>query len=256
MSYKKQEGICHICGKLLKLSKEHIPPKSSGNIHNVKYHTWDEILAEDFLTGKKDLKDMKFHISQGGMKLPTLCETCNNTTGELYVRDYSELANFAIIGLNQIQQDKSLNHFIEFTYKVKPLNFLKEVVAMLCSVLDPQTVKKHKLGEYVLDKNLRDLPKDVNIFMYLSTTKNGYLRSSPLMIIGDAQKGKKLFLSELSVPPFGFFISFSKNCEIDNMLKINNMSAYNYNEETEFNFYLPLLRPVEFPLQFEGYKLI
>lgn len=249
-------GICHICGQTKELSQEHIPPKSSGNCSTVKFYTSNEFLADDILSGEKSLADKKYTQSQGGLKLQTLCKSCNNVTGANYVSAYSDFANGVRNGLSKINQDKCLNNYLQFNGKLKPLNFLKEVLAMFCSILPLETVADYKFGHYVLDKDLQEYEnKEFDLYMYLSTTHRGSYRFSPPSVIGNFITEKQLICSELSAPPLGFVLSLSPKTSLS-LQSIKNFNQFKLNEEVECSFTLPLLRPLELPLIFEKYSLL
>lgn len=252
---KKVIGKCHICGQTLELSQEHIPPKSSGNKLTVKFYTGDELLADDVLSGRKTLAEKKYHQSQGGLKMQTICESCNNVTGANYVTAYSDFSNGVRNGLVKINQDKSLNNILHFNCKLKPLNFLKETIAMFCSALPCETVDMYKFGQYVLDKDLQKFPNDdFDIYMYLSTTQKGSFKFSPPFATGNLLQKKMIVCSEISVPPLGFILSLSPKTTIS-LPSIKEFSHCKFDEEKECTFDLPLLRPLEFPLIFEKFSL-
>ena len=75
---KEVYGQCHICGKYGKLSFEHIPPQAALNNGQVKAYSGEEIL-KTFHGEKATYQNM-----QRGMGRFSLCEKCNNTTGQWY----------------------------------------------------------------------------------------------------------------------------------------------------------------------------
>lgn len=252
----KIKGKCHICGQIAEMSQEHIPPKSSGNKLTVKFYTSDEFLADDVLSGEKTLADKRYRQSQGGLKMQTICETCNNITGANYVPTYSDFANGVRYGLSKINQDKCLNNFLQFNCRIKPLNFLKEVLAMFCSVLPHETVEIYKFGQYVLDKNMQEFENDeFDLYMYLSATQNGKYKFSPPAGTGNFLQNRMVVCSELSAPPLGFILSLTPETKLS-LPSIKHFNKFKLDEENEYSFTLPLLRPLEFPLLFEKFSLL
>lgn len=75
-------GQCHICGKYGKLSFEHIPPEAALNKGQVKAYSGEEILKT--FHGEK----ARYQNMQRGMGRFSLCESCNNTTGQWYAATY------------------------------------------------------------------------------------------------------------------------------------------------------------------------
>ncbi len=82
---KKHPGICALCGKYFDdLSFEHIPPRSAFNKLSARAFS-----GEDFI-GSTDvpweLKHLPYDDLQRGTGKYSLCNTCNNFTGVLYVK--------------------------------------------------------------------------------------------------------------------------------------------------------------------------
>lgn len=243
---------CHICGKLKGLSWEHIPPKSSGNKITIKYYTADELLAKDVLSGETDLNNKRFHLSQNGLKMQTICDDCNNVTGSYYVPAYSNLSNLIRYALSAINQIDNLNKSIKIQCKVKPLNFLKEVIAMFCSILPQYTVNLYKFGDYVLNKEQQDFENNnFDIYMYWSTTIKGYYKYIPITGIFNPYKGYT-GCSEISAPPLGFILSLKPDTKIK-LPSLKKMKDFKYDEVVELSFSTQLLRPIGLlPMKYEN----
>ncbi len=174
-----------------------------------------------------------------------------------YVPAYSDFANKIKCGLLNIDQVKSLNHMLQIECKLKPLNFIKEVIAMFCSLLPNETVDIYKFREFVLDRNEKEFANnDFELYMYLSVTKNGILRFSSPSATCEFGNREQFFCSEISAPPFGFIMSFNPEKEIK-LPSIKNMCSYNIDDEIEFKFSLPLLKPITIlSLNYERYSLV
>lgn len=81
---KNKIDNCNICGKLLPLTWDHVPPKFCFNDGSVKYNSMMEFHG----------KDVKKEISQNGIKYRTLCDDCNNRIlGAEYDREYKRLVD-------------------------------------------------------------------------------------------------------------------------------------------------------------------
>jgi hypothetical protein len=88
----KHVGKCHICGKEGPLSFEHVPPWAAGNQQPVIVGTFEALRRMgDDLEGS-----LKGRTQQRGAGAHTLCERCNNKTGEWYV---NRLADFCAQGM-------------------------------------------------------------------------------------------------------------------------------------------------------------
>jgi hypothetical protein len=78
------EGYCRICGKWDKLTVDHVPPKSCGNINKIEINY-----------GKGKL------ISQNGLNCKTICGQCNNTLlGRNYDKELIKLYSDVMSLLN------------------------------------------------------------------------------------------------------------------------------------------------------------
>lgn len=74
---QKKHGKCAICGKMAKLSIDHIPPKCCGNSADTYYIQY----TPDYLG--KGAKRKPMH-SQNGLTFTHICENCNNIMGSKY----------------------------------------------------------------------------------------------------------------------------------------------------------------------------
>lgn len=81
---KNKIDNCNICGKLLPLTWDHVPPKFCFNDESVKYNSMMEFHG----------KEVKKRVSQNGIKYRTLCDDCNNRIlGAEYDREYKRLVD-------------------------------------------------------------------------------------------------------------------------------------------------------------------
>ena len=84
-------GKCALCGKIERLTFEHIPPQSAYNAKPAKPVSGKALLL------KKDglpweLDGLKYENQQSGMGLYSLCKKCNNITGRWYGDAYRSFA--------------------------------------------------------------------------------------------------------------------------------------------------------------------
>lgn len=79
---KNKVDNCNICGNLLPLTWDHVPPKFCFNDGAVKYNSMMELHNKEY----------KKTISQNGIKFRTICDDCNNRLlGAEYDREYKKL---------------------------------------------------------------------------------------------------------------------------------------------------------------------
>ena len=87
---KPVTGRCRLCGQEAVLTKEHIPPKSSGNKRTARSHSLDDWMK------RNDLDDVPGgRPEQGGIFGYTLCGPCNSYTGTHYGAEYQRWAEIA-----------------------------------------------------------------------------------------------------------------------------------------------------------------
>lgn len=109
MGKEKHYGRCHICGKQVELTFEHIPPENALNSGRAKICNGIEMLKK--YRGEKH----QYRDSQRGMGDYTLCEQCNNNTGAWYANEYCEIARSTALSLHK---HKPLSHgsFVTFSF--------------------------------------------------------------------------------------------------------------------------------------------
>lgn len=142
----KKKGFCHICGEYVELTFEHIPPKQSGNCSQVNEISGDVLMAcfADIERLPWDLKGLKYKQKQKGMGKHTLCQRCNNNTGSWYGEDYVIFSNTMAALLAKERPQPNMG--VSFTIEMRPLNFIKQVLSLFCSI-----------NKYPLNTNISEL---------------------------------------------------------------------------------------------------
>ena len=248
----KPIGICHICGQTKELTAEHLPPRSAGNSKTVKFHTMDSVLHEDHLSGKKPLSYFNHKISQGGFHLPTICQECNNNTGSFYAPAYSEFAKSIMRNLYKNDISAMLNHTLSFKCQFKPLNVYKQILAMFCSILAPETVSLYKFGEFILDKTANSLNVK-NFKLHMVLVPNEVFKIIPAYGIYHTSTGQCIMLSEFIAPPFGFVLNLTPDLVSVGLPDLSVFSDFAYDEISLIGFEnIPFLRPLQSFMMFEG----
>lgn len=191
------EGQCLICGQFRKLSFEHVPPKNAFNNRPIFIHK--DFGADNPFTKKKSNK---------GFGSDTLCEACNNNTGNWYAKDFGV---FAREGMTILKASENTLPIVKGVYNIKPLNVFKQILTMFMSA-DKSGILRSKEGlvEFILNKSSNDLPKDLNIHLYsnASPVKRmlGYCTVADAL---DPNFGVRRW-SEINFQPFGYFLT--DNC--------------------------------------------
>lgn len=128
------KGNCILCEKYTELTKEHVPPRKSGNTGGKNTRTGG---LEDFFKGDFTKGDFPKGIKRKphGNVCYTLCGECNSFFGSEYVKEYIKFAednkNFLYKNTSRKNGKADLTHSIK---KINPLRAAKEIVAMFFSI--------------------------------------------------------------------------------------------------------------------------
>jgi len=212
------EGLCALCGNMGKLTFEHVPPQCAFN-NKMIY-----VQSHEHLSDEKSLLFGKKKKSQKGFGKQSLCASCNNNTGNWYVKDFCE---FTEQGLKILKASQALP-IVSGQYTIKPFNVLKQILMMFISADTSGELRSHEgIVEYLMDRENVNFPKNINIFIYsnYSRTKRmlGYLRVFEPGFNGVYQ------WSEINYQPFGYFLTYNSPPPNDMMVNITSWkdSAHN-----------------------------
>lgn len=150
-----EEGRCHICGEVKKLTFEHIPPKSSGNNSSAKIITGEQIIPND--REPWDTTGLYYKLQQKGLGKSVLCENCNNITGSWYADAYKFFYfQIPFIKVNPPTPERSLIE-VEFS-EIYPLRVMKQIVCMFMGICGPHLGDEYpEIREFVLSRESKQL---------------------------------------------------------------------------------------------------
>jgi len=211
-------GICAICGQHKKLSFEHVPPRSAFNDKPIFMQTTEHLWEENSRFFGKKIKSNK------GFGSFTLCEQCNNDTGDWYAKDFGE---FAHQGMHIIKEMRDVP-YVKGTYTIKPLNVFKQIITMFLSADKIGYLRSQKgLSEFILDKSSTDFPNDLKIFIYsnVSSTK----RMIGYTIVWDQRLGVQKW-AEVNFQPFGYLLAEDSSPAHENMVDVTEWHKIQYNK--------------------------
>lgn len=220
MTKKKNiEGNCALCGEFKKLSFEHVPPAAAFNNKPIFVQGHEHLTDQSsYVYGKK----MRSNKGFGGY---TLCETCNNNTGDWYARDF---ADFAHQGMKIIQESQP-QYIIKGTYKIKPLNVIKQILTMFMSADKSGHLRSQKdLVEFLLDKESSHMPEKYGVHLY--STLSEKKRMMGYSVVYDPRLGIQKW-SEINFQPFGYLLTEESKPAHEHMCDITNFGNINYDEE-------------------------
>lgn len=246
---ENHKGICHICGREAELTFEHIPPKKAFNWHRAKIYNGYGALS------KSQGEPAKYNNSQQGMGKYSLCQSCNNITGAWYAADY---CNFAMSVLHSRHQNKPLTHGDVVTYRFKdlsPLQIVKQIVAMFCSVLPYQEVHRLGFDKLLLERENNTINRELfDLRMYLSSSENGQIMCGPTLVTSFIKK-EASWVADIGAYPFGFIMNLTPEIPVKYGISILDMFDVDYEDKWEFTLSLMYLERMDnalpLPLMFK-----
>ncbi len=251
---KMRKGKCAICGQIRELSYEHIPPKAAFNAFPVK-----KIKGEEFVKGLFDddglsykQEHIKYVNQQRGSGDYTLCVECNNNTGAWYGDEYVKIAyrikEFFETEFVCGQDTVVLN-------EIFPMRFVKQIIALFCSVCNCEDSRIQFLREFVLDKEQKGLPMEkCSLHMYF--TFSPLSRQCGIGDQGYGEEGedlKTILFSEIVSRPFGFVLYLDPKDDAPYIgFDITSLSNYDYYDLCDVAFPI-LFYDINsvFPLQYK-----
>jgi hypothetical protein len=151
----------------------------------------------------KDLASPTGRYNQRGAGRYTLCQQCNNLTGDWYARSYV----YFVRQLFWLSHTVGPHTTVSIDCLIRPLDVLKQILVMFCSASPPSFALKHpQLVRFLLNKDARDF-EDLRIYMSLYDLENSKVsRQAGLTgrLDGD---GKSQIFSEIAFPPFNLVLS-------------------------------------------------
>lgn len=201
----KQQGKCALCRKEGELTFEHIPPRAAFNSTPAKPVSGDKIIGDDDRM-PWDITGLPYQNQQKGMGKYSLCKKCNNDTGTWYGYEYSRFAHIThsfLLG-DSVYQAQGVE-----IKQVRPLQLIKQVLSMFCSINNFEDKRIDYLRAFVLDKEATSLDKSkYKLCMYFTRSK--LLKYAPLsVIIGSTlKKYEAMAVSEITAYPLGFILYF------------------------------------------------
>ena len=223
------EGYCRICNKYGQLTFEHIPPKCALNNTKAQVYTGNSFiqLMCDPNRYPWETDGVKYKSLQKGLGDYTLCEKCNNITGELYGDEYKRWFYIALKSINEnVTAHKKANKAVFKLKDVYPGRFIRQILSIFCSTYPKFTKKYPFVKNLILDRNYvyKDTPS-FKIYMYL--LKKPYYGYTGLVSVCFGN-GTIKSINEIDLYPFGFLLSLSDIKE--NEADITNFINCSYND--------------------------
>jgi hypothetical protein len=210
---------CRLCGRDSNLTKEHIPPGSSGNKGRHENYDLDGWLKSGFAH-----ENVKLGVEQGGIFGYTLCRRCNSLTGRLYGKEYKEWTERAkgiITGFGPgtvAQLDQSVGPFgwkVTFGSKesgsVKPGAFVRQILSCMCSLSGAWNLagQHPEIRRIVLEQSVERLSPSLDLGMSLYLGPKVRIMGPQLKI--DFKTKTWVWCQEIAFPPFAFLLILKSN---------------------------------------------
>jgi len=218
-----QFGVCHLCGTTGKLSFEHVPPEAAFNDQRVLEADIHKLLGGNLI---KELQSPTGKFNQRGAGKFTLCEKCNNRTGDWYARSYIQFVK----QLFPLSYTVPPGTTVTVECSIRPLDVFKQMLVMFCSASSPSFAQKHpRLVRYLLNRESRDAD-DQHVFISLYDLVNSKSsRQAGLTGRIDAEGSSQLF-SEISFPPFNLVMSVDGGCPDPRLFEVTWFKQFAYRE--------------------------
>jgi hypothetical protein len=231
-------GTCHVCRREgVKLTFEHVPPKSSFNEGRTEVYGLMEFLnrpGNEEMTGGT--------VEQRGAGEWTLCESCNNKTGSWYVPELGKATAAAAKLLRAMPLDEIDENPEEVVARItfrgakrepRPLLLIKQIVTMLLAVspLD-LSLKNPELGDFVLDRKRSGLAERFQL--YLALFAGPIARTVGYAARFDVYTGRHDLISEIAFPPLAYSMTIDSP---EGALRVGNITGFadcGYDQETPF----------------------
>lgn len=223
LNHKKdpqQTGMCYLCGKVDKLSFEHVPPQCAFNNKPILVQGHEELVEENsYMYGKK-------RRSQRGFGKQSLCVSCNNNSGNWYAKDFCKFTEqgWEILKANKMPQ------YVLGSYEIKPLNVLKQILLMFVAT-DSSGVIGNIPGvrEYLLNRENTNFPEKVNIHIYSNASPTK--RMLGYCVVGDMDTQVISKWAEINYHPFGYFFTYDSPPPNEYMVNITDFTKVPFNKE-------------------------
>jgi hypothetical protein len=199
---------CRVCGIEAGLAFEQPPPKSAWQSNPAK------VFGLEYWVG----------LGRNQPHAPgayTLCDSCNETAGSLYVPEFREWSRIAAAMIDYGPPDMTLNADPHPSWttlelnEVRPGRFLKQVVTMLLAIAPPGFVPDGniELGLFAQDPKRTELPSRYQF--YLSLYRGPFARFVGYSAQLNPATGRTEELIELAYPPFSCVLSLRGDAAIE-----------------------------------------
>lgn len=236
----KPQVRCSVCNQELKLTFEHIPPRSCYNQQQLMFHSLDSIFE-----GHDGMKRYR-----KGLGKKTTCAKCNNEIANQYQRAFMDWTSKGMDLVEKISDFKP-NTFIYHNFILQPGLVAKQIAFMACACNDDDksVSPQFRLLQLIASSPRTHIPlRDSRVYCYLtdatsSPRLNGFM--SPV----HAGRENQVVWAEIALCPFGYVVisegeKTSKEAARIGLCDITRFFDYTPIELTSIYLRLPLLEPI------------
>ena len=238
MKALKHPGICKLCGELKDMSAEHIPPKNAFNSNKVTVLPYEEVVKTlSGVDGRMpwDIQGLKGSIQQGGHKKDCLCHSCNNNTGQWYMRSYTDFSK--TIHTMIVSENLLVGSSYSFVIKdIYPLRLYKAMMTMMCDI-NNDCFGDEMLRQFLLNKEDKNINiSKYSLYMYLVSTQMPRISGvSGIVNINNVKDA--VLVSEMASYPIGFALYLDKPESYTPFgLNVDKFSMFDYDVKCDMKF--------------------
>ncbi|MGB3945578.1 MAG: hypothetical protein WBK76_01945 [Candidatus Saccharimonadales bacterium] len=214
---QREPAKCRVCGKIERLTEEHILPRAAGGNKTIKVFTGTEMLK----TIKKDSGEKPYGvIKQSGHTEFTLCKSCNNHSGLVYDKDFADFYNTIAYKIAELVQDVKLednqtldNYLLNQQILieldgVKPMNVAKRVLVAFCSVeFAGLTDRSPEIRKAIMEKTYTPDTSQFSLYMTPHVGSSSYFATmASLSGLGTGKIVTQAFAG-IEIGPLAFYFS-------------------------------------------------
>jgi len=190
------EGVCWLCGRFGKLTREHIPPRAAFNDNSVLLLAVEEKTRE---TGRLEWAGKV----EEGLIVRSLCGDCNSRGGGQYGSHYVDfISKVAPI----VERAKDRKEFTVSGVK-RPLSILKQIMQSFVSANGPSFVEANPwIRKFIRNSRNKEWSPDLFAYIFATNTRGG--RKSGLGAFFDFGKKRIRTVAEFTFWPLGMVLSF------------------------------------------------
>lgn len=242
---RKEIDRCNICGKVAKLSWDHVPPKCCNNSLKVKINSFLEGPPDD--TSKDFIKEF-----QNGVKYRSICNQCNNSL--LGGRYDKELEKFTQL----VDRNLTTNVILPNSINIKiNANMVCRAICghfLAAKNFFDKSIKEQHIREYVLNENLCP-PENFKLLYWIYPYSTIFvMRDFFVKSNNEGYPCPDGIISLMYSFPIGYLLVYNNenDCGIDNLfrycsnkigeeaiIKINRRSYYFENSNKRRDFLWP-----------------